>query len=139
MFQDDIFIDNSALSRINDFHEKGSKWIISSYFHTNDGINLYGYHPPQFDKINGYLGNNGLGCPSCLSFDKNINEYFDENLIWLMDCEFYHRLFLKAGVPTVDLKPHIAIRTWNGQLTHDVNHEIKKTEYHYVLEKYRKI
>jgi len=57
---------------------------------------------------------------------------FDENLIWLMDCEFYFRLLKNFGPPAIVAEP-LAVQTlWPGQLTQKINDELKRREANYV-------
>ena len=70
----------------------------------------------------------------------NLNDtdkiYFDDRMIWLMDCDYYKRLYLKYGAPTILNKITVVNRDHADQLTHVMDPKIKKDEYQMMLEKY---
>jgi glycosyltransferase involved in cell wall biosynthesis len=134
LFQDDFFVDKEAITKIVREHENGHRWVLAGYVHTNDGVSFYKHHIPSFHP-EGYVGENLVGAPSCLSFIRD-EIRFDDKLAWLMDCEFYHRLYLKWGKPKIIPDPLSANRLWNGQVTNDVDEGVKAFETCYVWRKF---
>lgn len=135
MFQDDLFVDDQALQLIHDtFVETNCGWLVNGCNHTNDGKTFYREMVPSWnDKI--LEGVNTISSPSVLSI-KNIDKpYFDEDLVMLMDCEYYYQLYQKYGLPTIIKKSLISNRTHKHQIssmyTKNINEEIN-----YVKNKY---
>lgn len=101
MFQDDFFYDDESLQKIYNCFAKDINWLLCGSNHTiNDGHNFYwDLYPSWNDNI--LKGTNTLGSPSCLSFKKHLFEKvkFDENLVMLMDCEYFYSLRKEFGDP----------------------------------------
>jgi glycosyltransferase involved in cell wall biosynthesis len=133
MCQDDYFYNKYSLQKIVDNFDKNIGWMCSMYMHTKDKLGLFKQQIPKWnDKI--YFDNT-IGTPSCLSFLNNENIYFDENLTWLVDCEYYYRLFKKYGQPKI-LNELIFVQVlWEGQLTQTITQELINTETAYVNNK----
>jgi glycosyltransferase involved in cell wall biosynthesis len=139
IFQDDYFSNNTALREINlaitlqpltNFGwgaQKYHHYLMSNGEHFRERIPLY--------NVDIQSGNNSIGPPSCVFF-KNEDNYFDENLIWYMDTEFYHRLYLKYGPPYIFEIDGIVNTLWDGQITNTViTNEVKEKEQQYLLSK----
>ena len=62
--------------------------------------------------------------------------YFDEELNWLVDCEYYYRMFLKHGKPTIINEVTVVNRTHGGGLTDTTPSSIKNYELKKLIEKY---
>jgi len=127
MFQDDWFYDNfNALSVIHNHFEHGAKWVVVG---NNTFTDEKKYHndfiPSWNDDI--VFGHNTLSSPSCMAYLR-CDEQWDERLVWLMDCEFYHRLYTKFGEPTID--PRILVTNYGHplQYTHLIPNERKQWE-----------
>lgn len=101
IFQDDLFISRSALSKIKDLFDNTScNWCFNGFAHTSNGIEHF---RPMIPKWTDMLleGRNLLGSPSCVSFLTEKFEKFDEKLVLLMDTDFYHRMRYKHGMPHI--------------------------------------
>ena len=98
MFQDDFFINEFALEKIKSAFNQGAKWIVNGCVHCKNIHQLYNPFIPRYNS-NILLGNNTISSPSVLAFHQK--EYFDENLIMLMDCEMYYKLHHKYGEPHI--------------------------------------
>jgi glycosyltransferase involved in cell wall biosynthesis len=133
----DEFILQDGLKKINDFFisNKNSYWVLSGCLYGNSLNNIKGNMTPNYNE-NVKFGINTVGSPSVLSFRNEKIEFFDENLIWLMDCEYYYRLEKKFGLPNF-IKDYIVFITQHkNQLTMKLSQEIKENENKYVNEKY---
>ncbi|MEW6054239.1 MAG: glycosyltransferase [Nitrospirota bacterium] len=140
LFQDDfLFSDNSIKEIVEAFSQNPqASWLVTACEHSNDSIRFYRPFYPQYNR-NIYLGNNTISSPSVLTIrNKNIL-LFDENLIWLMDCDYYKRLHDKYGEPLMLNKINVVNRTWDYQLSKIVNEELRQKEHNYVKEKYQHI
>lgn len=125
MFQDDYFINDNTLTYIASFPD----------------INFGGVGFTHFDNNYKYIGNdmtprfnndikhgvNTIGGPSVVFF-KNDNNYFNDDLVWLMDCEFYHRMVLKYNEFSTINFMGVGVMIWPGSYTNDIPEEIKQKE-----------
>ena len=138
LFQDDYLLGTKALEIIHDeiIHSKGA-WLIGACQHTTDGVNLFDSHFPSFHP-DIHLGENTIGAPSNIAFKNKGAIFFDKNLIWLMDCEFYKRLELKFGVPIVLSQICIVNRVGAHQVTNTfIDGELVRNELRYVKNKFK--
>lgn len=101
IFQDDLFIDKSALSKIKfAYDNQKCKWCLNGFKHTNNGYDHFRSMIPKWTDMM-LEGRNFLGSPSCVSFLKENFESFDEHLKLLMDTDFYHRMRFFHGMPYI--------------------------------------
>jgi hypothetical protein len=130
---DDFLSDDQALMNtikcIND--NPNSKWFASMCIHSYDGINYYRNHTPLWNDRMGY-GVNTISSPSVITL-KNDSDIllFNEDYIWLMDCEYYQRCYDKFGLFTTIPKITIINRITDNRLSatlsdHHKNNEINK-------------
>ena len=101
IFQDDLIIDPWALTKINHAYETTKcNWCFNGFAHTRDGVSHHRMMVPRWTDMM-LEGRNLLGSPSCVSFltDKFVG--FDENLVLLMDTDFYHRMRYNHGMPHI--------------------------------------
>jgi hypothetical protein len=82
-----------------------------------------------------YKGINTISSPSVLSFRKNTNVFFDENLVMLMDCEIYYNFYKKYGLPTILPETLITNRIHQNQISSNYKSNIND-EINYVKNKY---
>ena len=135
MFQDDFFVNEYALTRVNEFLDE-NQWGASSCIHYLDSTKKYiNEHEPGWnDNIKN--GANSIGAPSVCFFNKS-DLRFDENLIWFMDTDFYYRSYLKFGKPKIIQEILIANCLHENSITHSVvTDEIKAKEYQIIVQKY---
>jgi glycosyltransferase involved in cell wall biosynthesis len=102
MFQDDFFFSNESLQLIKEkFDNIDCNWLVCGCNHTYDNGQTFirNMIPRWNDDI--IIGVNTISSPSVLSFRKNVECLFDENLVMMMDCEMYYQLYLKFGTPTI--------------------------------------
>lgn len=110
------------------FENPNVRWVITSAS-TNKT-------PTWTDDIE--TGNNKLGSPSALAFRNDFMEdnFFDENLSWLLDCDLYKRLEKRFGKPTILTHIEVGIGIHEGQATNILTTEEKLNEHKYLQEKY---
>lgn len=141
MFQDDFLYSHSSLGHIDRaFSSEDVQWVASACMHTKDCKEFYNLYIPHYND-NVYLGNNTMGCPSNIAFRNHFrgNVLFDTRLIWLMDADFYRRMFDRYGHPYV-IKDIVSVsRICDTQVTNFVTEEIKSREDKIVRCKYEKI
>jgi hypothetical protein len=137
LFQDDFLYDENSLKKQYEILNENPdiKWLVTSFQHSNDGSTFYRlYNPTYSDNI--WTGNNTLGNPSNLTLKNKDLLFFDEELNWLVDCEYYYRMFLKHGKPTIINEVTVVNRTHGGGLTDTTPSSIKNHELKKLIEKY---
>ena len=138
LFQDDFFFHTKALEDIVDVFSSGEiRWLVTACCHSLDGQNFErDYYPRYTEDI--MEGNNLISSPSVLSFLNSDNPVlFDENLVWLMDCDIYKRLYLENGDPFYLNEINVVNRTWEGQFNNHIPWERKMREIQYGRQKYK--
>lgn len=131
LFQDDLLFDNNTLKNIKDFidSDKDMNWMASSFWHTNDGRNLHSRLKPRWPDNPIWAGHNSIGCPSAITIKNEDILYFDDNLNWLMDCDYYQRMSLKHGLPKILDVDTMVNRIVQDRLTNTITDEQKISEY----------
>jgi len=142
LFQDDMILNNDVLSKIAYLYttEESFTWGGLGFVHIDETNSVHkNRYPPLIPSMNEELalGVNTFGCPSVCFFKKDLPKtLFDENLVWLMDCEFYHRMKVSYGNPILIGDYDIAVRVWKESFTADVSDNTKKSEEDYVKQKH---
>ncbi len=133
LFMDDYLHDKHALKRLVDAHR--GMWSATGCVHDN-GEQLFNPHLPLWnDKM--ATGNNTIGSPSVLLFENRKDlPMFDINLKWLIDCDYYQRLYNQYGEPNLIKEIDIVIGIHDGQQTNLLSTYIKKREENYVKAKF---
>ena len=132
LFQDDFLYDETSLSKI--INNLQDSWMANEYTHLDLSNNsFYNQRTPSYNE-GMKNGENTIGPPSSTIF-LNDDNYFDMNLLWFMDTEFYYRMYLKYGLPTI-LKSSIplnVVTTWSGQTTSTrITRELIDKEHSYI-------
>ena len=129
IFQDDFLYDNESLLNIyNSIKDTNKKWLVSACEHSTDGFLMYRPFYPRWNDDMQY-GNNTISSPSVLCIKNEDTLFFDNRLIWLMDVEYYKRLYDNFGEPILLNKICVVNRTWANQLTNKITEKIKNDEY----------
>jgi len=139
LFQDDFIIDETSIEKtVKGFEDETVKWLASACKHSSDDVhNLHSPFHPMFHNNIQYRVNT-MSSPSVISI-RNLKEkpYFDENLIWLMDVEYYKQLHDVFGEPGIVNEYTVVNRGWGNQVSNSiVTQEIKINELNYVLKKH---
>ena len=110
------------------------KWLATSYMHTNDRVNYFNRHTPRIS--NNIYSINLLGTPSAFTIQNGCDVWFDENLVWAYDSEFYGRMAKKFGIPKIVDEVTMVNYLWEGQITNMIaDNELRRKEEEYVLRK----
>jgi len=134
--QDDFLFGTDALEKIyNNISENDSDWMFMSYWHSNDRTTLYRHHTPQYNMNIAFV--NTFGTPSALTIkNKDVME-FDTNLKSMYDCEFYHRMLMKYGMPKIVNDATMINYLHENQTTSSIiNNDILAKEEQYVRSKH---
>lgn len=125
LYMDDYLAHENALQDIVDSFR--DEWLITG----SDN------NPNPYFTSDIHLGNNKLGSPSALTIKNGLDMYFDENLTWLLDCDFYRRLYDKCGLPDILPGVNVNIGIHPGQASNLIPDKIKINEYEYEKEKFK--
>ena len=110
--------------------------MVTSCCHSKDGSVYYQYMDPKYTE-DILLGNNKISSPSVLSFvNSEDNLLFDPEFIWLMDCDYYYRMYKKYGDPIYLYKTNVVNRRWEGQLTNTIPQNVMNKEHHSIIKKH---
>lgn len=134
--QDDYLYDKDSINNtVRAFIDDNTKhWLVSNYLYTDDNKNFKEYRPYLNANI---LLINTIGTHSCLTIRNKDLIYFDENLIWFMDCEYYNRLLKTFDKPIFLPVFTVAQFIWSGQVTNTLaNEEVRQKEKQYIERKY---
>lgn len=138
LFQDDLIIDDSALSRIRSAFENSAQgWLVCGCMHTSDGEAFFRRFEPTYHPAI-YLGRNTISSPSVLAFRREGHLWFDEHLVWLMDVDYYKSCHDALGDPIILADPLVANRIHPGQVSAGMKTDIMLRELRHVRKKYTK-
>lgn len=134
LFQDDFLYDEQSLE--NQFKCFKENWLITACCHYN-GVNIYKpFYPKYHDNIQ--YGQNTISSPSVLMFKNKDVIDFDDNLFWLMDVDYYKRLYNKFGPPDICNYITVVNREHENQVSNTLaTEEIRKKELEYIIQKYK--
>jgi glycosyltransferase involved in cell wall biosynthesis len=138
LFQDDYLYSESSLADIaNKFNLITDYWMVTACEHSSDGVRCYRKFTPRFSKSL-LLGVNTISSPSVLTIKNSSSKLmFDENLTWLMDCDYYYQSYLAFGYPAIIYDVNVVNRTGSHQATNLlVNRKMKSSEFKYIRKKY---
>ncbi len=124
MCQDDWFAHENSLKDIVD-NWKGNWMIVGSHNNPN---------PLWTDNVP--YGYNSLGGLSAIVMKNDNPVLFDESLLWMIDVEFYRRIFKKYGEPTILDSVNVNIGIGDHQSTIKIPEEEKLAEFNLVTKKY---
>lgn len=130
LFQDDFLYDSDSLNQTKNFINDNPDvvWVATKFCHTNDGLNMYRDMYPKWTE-NILAGNNSIGCPSVITVKNKNILYFNDDLNWLMDCEYYRRMYDIHGEPLVMDSMTVVNRTNSGdRLTDTITDSEKDAE-----------
>lgn len=128
LYQDDYLADDHALQHIVDNFTNEDNWLITGSSNNHPFWNAY------VGK-----GRNTLGSPSALTIRNKDPLLFNESLQWVLDCEYYQRMYDKFGEPKILTRIGVVIGIGDHQETHNLSEEIKQREIQTLLAKEFKV
>lgn len=136
LFQDDFILSETALQEIFEaFDGLEAMWLLTGSGNTRDGQTIERPMVPHLTpKL--HFGKNTVSSPSVLAIRASCEHQFDENLIWLMDVEFYARLWKNYGNPIILPETLVANRLHADQVSKSIDRAIQKRELDYVRKKF---
>lgn len=130
LYQDDFFAHPNALQVIIDNFKDEDNWLVTACDHTTGKP----HYPRYNDNI--HRGINTIGSPSVLTIRNRDPLLFEPQLNWVLDCDYYKRLYEKFGEPKIINSINVVIGIHEGQTTNRLSDEYKKSEIKYLIEKY---
>lgn len=128
LYMDDYLYSPYALQHVH--HNFDGTWLAQGCLH-DTGDTLTNPHYPSWNE--GIpSGNNTIGSPSVIAFGNDDPLLFDENLSWLLDCEFYGRLHKRYGRPVLVNYLDIGIGVGPHQTTNKMTDDEKRAEHLYI-------
>ncbi len=129
LYQDDYLADENSLQVIIDAFKGG--WLVTGCKHDNGMVG--NYHEASYSP-----NENTIGSPSVLTIGNKDPLMFDENMTWLLDLDYYNRLYERYGEPTIISHANVIIGLHDGQATNILSDEIKINEQNYLNKKHDK-
>lgn len=125
LYMDDYLYSEDALQHIVDEFDKGAKWVVSGCVHDDGNI-----HNPHYPKWGEHVlkGVNTVGSPSVTAFENNEPLLFDERMTWMLDLDFYRRMFKRYGEPIAIPHLDVAIGLGSHQMTQKLSDDAKEAE-----------
>jgi len=138
LFQDDFLVDNNSLEQqLIHFVGNHNHWLITACCHSKDDLCFYNaFYPRYHDDI--HYGENTISSPSVLMIRNENIELFDESLFWLMDVDYYKRLYDKFGFPSICNYITVVNREHDRRVSNnEATEEIRQKELNYINQKYK--
>ncbi len=139
MMQDEYLCNIDAIEKIkNVFQENESvNWLVNGCFFGAYPDLKKGAMLPCYSQ-DMIKAKNTIGSPSVVTIKNKDIEFFNEDLIWVMDCEYYKRVYDKFGLPYVLNDYLIYVNQHKNQVTNLIMQEIKSKEENCLIKKYTK-
>lgn len=137
LFQDDFLFDDKSLAKtVANFDLEKDFWLASACEHSKDGKTfIRPFYPKYNRKI--HLGKNTISSPSVITIKNDSPLLFDENLIWLMDCDYYRRCYESFGEPKILNEITVVNRMGDHQVTQTLaTGKLREKEHRYIVVKY---
>ena len=133
LFQDDLVFGPDSLGQMMQEFHRGARWCVGRHMHLIDGRLVRPLTPFASTAI--AYGVNTIGPPSVLSFvNAQPPLLFNEDLVWLMDCEYYVRLLRRYGPPARIKQFNTIVRVGDHQLTNSISDQVRSSEADIVLD-----
>lgn len=132
IYLDDYLAHNDSLKKISDKFD--GEWLVTGCEH-NDGTGRRSPHFPSYS-LELHNGVNTIGSPSVLTIKNKNPLLFDESMTWLLDVDYYRRLYHERGAPKILNDVNVVIGLHSGQATHILSDELKANEQEYLTQKH---
>lgn len=132
LYLDDYLAHPKALQEIWDKFD--GHWLATGCLH-DEGKGAHHPHIPEYnDEI--YLGKNTIGSPSVITVLNEGHLAFDERMTWVLDCDYFYRMYNQYGLPSILKTSNVVIGIHNGQMTHLIEDKDKEREIAYATKKH---
>lgn len=133
LYMDDFLIQKDTLEKIVK-RFKGN-WLVSGCSHTINSEDFFNPHLPHYSE-DIYTGHNTIGSPSVVTIKNDNPLLFDEEMTWLLDCDYYKRMYDLYGEPVLLKELQVGIGLHEGQATNTMGDQRKLLEHQYITQKY---
>lgn len=133
LYMDDYLIHNQVLEKIVRYFK--GHWLVTGCTHTTRGKYFFDNHIPHYSE-DIHTGHNTIGSPSVLTIKNENPLLFDEEMQWVLDCDYYRRMYDLYGKPVVLKEICTAIGLHEGQITNLLSNDQKISEINYSIKKY---
>jgi len=137
LFMDDFLHNQNSLREIVDNFSEKDHWLVTGCVDYCGGVWKLPMVPRWHPNV--ALGDNYIGSPSVLTI-RNHHEktqLFDESLTWVVDCDYYKKMFDRYGPPKVVPNIGVVIVTGDHQATNTIcNDEVRNREFLFLQTKY---
>ena len=115
---------------------KPNSWLVTGCIHNRTSTgDLFNIHNATWNN-DIFTGNNTIGGPSVLTIENNNPILFDEDLTWLVDCDYYMKLYKRYGEPVILDTICVGIGIHDGQATNIISNERKAQEVKLMKQRY---
>lgn len=129
LFMDDFLAHENSLQKIVDCF--AGRWLVTG---CDNDLNSEPHLPSWNDQM--ISGVNTIGSPSVLTIKNEDPLLFDENMTWLLDCDYYQRMYKKFGVPLFLNDINVTIGVGDHQATNLMGDQVKINEHIMMQQKY---
>lgn len=138
LMQDEFLYDSNAIKKINEEFNKNEEfnWLITGCAYGNSSFVELGRMIPLYSN-DIIKSKNTIGSPSVLTIKNGDLLFFNENLLWVMDIDYYKRLYNKYGYPIILNEHLVYILQHKNQMTNYISIEKKQKEEMYMLQTYK--
>ena len=134
LYMDDRLAHPDSLKNIADNFKGG--WLATGCVHDlGDGV----FRHPHLARYEGVLPGpkilNTIGSPSVVAIENKDPLLFDESMTWVLDIDYYQRLFKRYGEPTILDSYDVVLGCGDHQVTNILSKEDKESEEQYFINK----
>jgi len=142
LYMDDYFVDQDALLKISNAFDNNpdGKWFISGFTHSNENrTQFFDTRHPWYE--NKYVnGDNTTGIPSNYAVRNNCALEMDDDLLWIVDGEYFYRSYYYHGDPIMIDDVLVCFREHGSSAFRDPKfQELDAKERQYCINKYNGI
>lgn len=138
LFQDEYLYKNNCLEDIKNYFDNNNVyWVLTGCSYGPDITQTIGSMTPHYDDRSIIESINTIGSPSVVSIRNNNLELFSNDLLWIMDCDYYKRVFDRHGYPGILNDNKVFICQHKNQVTNLITLELKLKEQNYLKNKYQ--
>ena len=134
LYLDDYLAHPNSLKNIAENFKGG--WLATGCVHDWGDGKLKSPHTPRIEGIISDKFSNTIGSPSVVAIENKDPLLFDENMGWVLDIDYYSRLYIRYGLPTIIDSHDVAIGCGDHQVTKIMAQEDKEREEQYFINKW---
>jgi glycosyltransferase involved in cell wall biosynthesis len=138
LMQDEFLHRMDALNIIAETYQREKfSWLANGCLYGPSVNEVMGRMAPVYDDQSIVRAVNTVGSPSVLTIRNENIEFFNEELLWVMDCDYYKRLYLRHGLPHICSEPLVFVTQHPNQVTNKLSDERKRTEEQWLRKTYQ--